>query len=287
MHSHASTDAGASMIKTAVIGYGLSAKTFHLPFIALQPELELVAISSSQPELRLDYPDIKHYQNGDELIRLSDAELVVITSPNDSHYLLAKQALLAGKHVVVDKPVTVNSWEAEELEKLASENERRAKLLLQKEAISQEEYDIASAEFRSLKSQTQLIQAQIAKTTVRAPFSGKIGLRAISKGTYVTPETVIAKLVNTSHQCFIMQFRFGQFFQAPWFSIHKVVHHRVSMGNTPVCTNYPVILIFISQQIGNNILVIAISHVFVIFCIKTPRNSIIRHYSRSHFSFTF
>ncbi|WP_296146605.1 efflux RND transporter periplasmic adaptor subunit [uncultured Flavobacterium sp.] len=81
---------------------------------------------------------------------------------------------------------------------LASENERRAKLLLQKEAISQEEYDIASADFKSSKAQTQLIQAQIAKTTVRAPFSGKIGLRAISNGTYVTPTTPIAKLVNTS-----------------------------------------------------------------------------------------
>ena len=83
-------------------------------------------------------------------------------------------------------------------QKLASENERRAKLLLQKEAISQEEYDISSAEFRSLKAQTQLIQAQIAKTTIRAPFSGKIGLRNISPGTYVTPTTIITKLVSSS-----------------------------------------------------------------------------------------
>lgn len=81
---------------------------------------------------------------------------------------------------------------------LASENERRAKLLLQKEAISQEEYDIASADFLSAKAQTQLIQAQLSKTTVRAPFSGKIGLRYISKGTYVTPTTLIAKLINTN-----------------------------------------------------------------------------------------
>jgi membrane fusion protein (multidrug efflux system) len=83
-------------------------------------------------------------------------------------------------------------------QKLASENERRAKLLLQKEAISQEEYDIASADFLSAKAQAQLIQAQLAKATVRAPFSGKIGLRSISKGTYVTPTTLIAKLVNTT-----------------------------------------------------------------------------------------
>ncbi|MES2747854.1 MAG: efflux RND transporter periplasmic adaptor subunit [Bacteroidota bacterium] len=83
-------------------------------------------------------------------------------------------------------------------ESLASENERRAKLLLQKEAISQEEYDIASADYRTTKSQTQLIQAQIGKTSIRAPFSGKVGLRNISPGTYVTPATLIAKLVNTN-----------------------------------------------------------------------------------------
>ncbi len=83
-------------------------------------------------------------------------------------------------------------------ENLSSENERRAKLLLQKEAISQEEYDIASADFRTAKAQTQLVQAQIGKTTVRAPFSGKIGLRNISPGTYVTPATLVAKLVSTN-----------------------------------------------------------------------------------------
>ena len=81
---------------------------------------------------------------------------------------------------------------------LAAENERRAKLLLEKEAISQEEYDIASADFRTAESQIQLIKAQLSKTVIRAPFSGRIGLRNISKGSYVTPATVIAQLVNTN-----------------------------------------------------------------------------------------
>lgn len=80
---------------------------------------------------------------------------------------------------------------------LAAENERRAKLLLEKEAISQEEYDIASADFRTAQSQIQLIRAQLSKTVIRAPFSGTIGLRNISKGSYVTPATIIAQLVNT------------------------------------------------------------------------------------------
>ncbi|WP_296682370.1 efflux RND transporter periplasmic adaptor subunit [Flavobacterium sp.] len=87
--------------------------------------------------------------------------------------------------------------QAKTKESLASENERRAKLLLQKEAISQEEYDVARADYQSAKAQSQLIQAQIEKTSVRAPFSGKIGLRSISPGTYVTPTLLVAKLVNS------------------------------------------------------------------------------------------
>ncbi len=81
-------------------------------------------------------------------------------------------------------------------EELASENERRAKLLLQKEAISQEEYDVARSDLKSAQAQSQLIKAQISKTSVRAPFSGKIGLRSISPGTYITPSILVAKLVN-------------------------------------------------------------------------------------------
>ncbi len=88
--------------------------------------------------------------------------------------------------------------QAKTKENLASENERRAKLLLQKEAISQEEYDIASADYRTMKAQTQLIQAQMGKTSIRAPFSGRIGLRNISPGTYVTPTTLIANLLSSN-----------------------------------------------------------------------------------------
>lgn len=82
-------------------------------------------------------------------------------------------------------------------EQLAVENERRAQLLLEKEAISQEEYDMARAALQSAKAESQLIAAQLAKATIRAAFSGTIGLRYISEGTYVTPTTSVAKLVDT------------------------------------------------------------------------------------------
>jgi membrane fusion protein (multidrug efflux system) len=87
--------------------------------------------------------------------------------------------------------------QAQTKQNLASENERRARLLLKKEAISQEEYDVASSEYRSAQAQTQLINAQLSKTVIRAPFSGKIGLRSISAGGFITPEKIIANLVST------------------------------------------------------------------------------------------
>lgn len=81
-------------------------------------------------------------------------------------------------------------------QKLAAETEYRAGILLKKEAISKEEYDVALADLRSLQSQTQLTRAQLSKTQIRAPFSGKIGLRAVSSGEYLTPTTTVANLVS-------------------------------------------------------------------------------------------
>lgn len=97
---------------------------------------------------------------------------------------------------VNDNELRAQLSQATTKENLAGENERRAKLLLEKEAISREEYDVAKAEYASMKAQSQLVKAQIAKAAVRAPFSGRIGLRYISKGTYVTPSILIANLVN-------------------------------------------------------------------------------------------
>jgi membrane fusion protein (multidrug efflux system) len=97
---------------------------------------------------------------------------------------------------VNDLELRAQLGQANTKENLAFENERRAKLLLGKEAISQEEYDIARADLKLAQAQSQLVKAQIAKTSVRAPFSGKIGLRSISPGTYITPSLLVAKLVN-------------------------------------------------------------------------------------------
>jgi len=80
--------------------------------------------------------------------------------------------------------------------KLAEQTEYRNKVLLTKEAISKEEYDISLTSLNSYKAQADLAKAQIAKTEVRAPFSGIIGLRNISPGGYLSPQGSIATLVN-------------------------------------------------------------------------------------------
>ncbi|NEM99711.1 efflux RND transporter periplasmic adaptor subunit [Pontibacter burrus] len=98
---------------------------------------------------------------------------------------------------VDDSELRAQLAQAQTRQSLAAENERRAELLLKKEAISREEYDVARADLKSAQAQTQLIQAQLAKTTIRAPFSGRIGLRNVSEGSFISPETVIANLVNT------------------------------------------------------------------------------------------
>jgi len=79
---------------------------------------------------------------------------------------------------------------------LAKQNEYRNGILLQKEAISQQEYDTSLTSLNTLKAQSDVLKAQIAKTEIRAPFSGTIGLRNISPGGYLSPSTSIASLVN-------------------------------------------------------------------------------------------
>ncbi len=80
--------------------------------------------------------------------------------------------------------------------KLAEQTEYRNRILLQKEAVSKEEYDTSLSSLNVFRSQADLIRAQIAKTEVRAPFSGIIGLRNISPGGYLSPQSSIATLVN-------------------------------------------------------------------------------------------
>lgn len=97
-----------------------------------------------------------------------------------------------------DRDIQAQLQEALTKQKLSSSNENRGRQLLAKGAISQEEYDTSLADLESLKSQAQVIRAQLAKTSIRAPFNGKIGLRSISQGEYLTPNKIIANLASVN-----------------------------------------------------------------------------------------
>jgi membrane fusion protein (multidrug efflux system) len=85
---------------------------------------------------------------------------------------------------------------AQATKKLKEDTEKRNKQLLDKGAISQEAYDVAANELNSINADVELLKEQLRKTEIRAPFTGKIGLRNVSQGSYVTPATRIAALQN-------------------------------------------------------------------------------------------
>ncbi len=82
--------------------------------------------------------------------------------------------------------------------KLAQDNEKRLKILLEKEGISQADYEVAINQLNVSNAEIDAITAQIEKTEIRAPFAGTIGLRKISEGAYITPQTPIATLQDAS-----------------------------------------------------------------------------------------
>ena len=118
----------APPIRTAIIGYGYVGRTFHAPLIRATPGFALTVIGSSRPETQVHETAPEARVVSDPLAAVTDPEvdLVVIASPNASHARLAEAALVAGKHVVVDKPFTVTLAEARQVAAVA---ERSGRLL--------------------------------------------------------------------------------------------------------------------------------------------------------------
>lgn len=107
-------------LRTALIGHGYVGRTFHAPLIHSVHGLALALIASSQTEVtQARWPHARVTADYMAAATDADVDLVVIATPNDSHYPLAAAALTAGKHVVIDKPFTVTLDEATELVRLA------------------------------------------------------------------------------------------------------------------------------------------------------------------------
>jgi scyllo-inositol 2-dehydrogenase (NADP+) len=114
-------------IKTALCSFGMSGKVFHAPFLHLNPNFELYGVwERSSKKAATIYPHIKSFDTYEELLADSSIELVVVNTPNATHYNYAKQALLAGKHVIVEKPFVVTVEEGKELIELAKQQGKKA-----------------------------------------------------------------------------------------------------------------------------------------------------------------
>ncbi|MGV3526318.1 MAG: oxidoreductase [Candidatus Sericytochromatia bacterium] len=112
------------MIRTAVMGFGFSARTFHLPFLAHNPAFALVGLSTRQAEAQPLWPELAIYPTPEALLATCEADLIVITAPNAVHYELARQALAQGRHVVLEKPFVNTVAEGEALLALAAQQQR-------------------------------------------------------------------------------------------------------------------------------------------------------------------
>jgi len=83
-------------------------------------------------------------------------------------------------------------------EQLAEQTAARQQKLLKINAISKEEYDMAVNKVNTLSADKEFLEVQLEKTTLHAPFSGRMGLKNISEGAYITPNVVISKLVQSN-----------------------------------------------------------------------------------------
>ena len=116
------------IIRTGIIGFGPGGNTFHAPIIDTTEGLQISKIRArKESEVNLAkqrYPHAVITDNADDIINDADIDLIVIATPNDSHHSLTKQALLANKNVVVDKPFTITTADADDLIKIAKKQNK-------------------------------------------------------------------------------------------------------------------------------------------------------------------
>ncbi|GGA99066.1 Gfo/Idh/MocA family oxidoreductase [Puia dinghuensis] len=109
-------------IKTAICSFGMSGRVFHAPFLHVNPGFEFYSVWEREKNLaQALYPNVKVVRTLEDLLADPAVELVIVNTPNYTHYDYAKKALLAGKHVIVEKPFTVTEAEGLELIALAKQ----------------------------------------------------------------------------------------------------------------------------------------------------------------------
>ena len=113
------------MVRVGLIGFGLAGQAFHAPMIRGVKGMELACVLERHTNnAKQRYPNVRIARSLDELLSDKSINLVVVATPNDSHYSYAKAILEADRHIVVDKPLTPTMKEAEELVRLAAQRRK-------------------------------------------------------------------------------------------------------------------------------------------------------------------
>jgi scyllo-inositol 2-dehydrogenase (NADP+) len=113
------------ILRVGLIGYGFSGATFHAPLLQVLENYEITKVLSSNPEkVHEDLGNVEVVPDIQSILEDSTIELVVITTPNTLHFEMARKSLLAGKHVVIEKPMVNTVEEAEQLVKLAKDRNK-------------------------------------------------------------------------------------------------------------------------------------------------------------------
>lgn len=108
------------MIRVGLVGFGMAGRVFHAPLISSVKGLELAAVvERTKDNAAARYPGVKTCRSVDELLADASIKLVVVATPNSTHFPIAMQALEAARNVVVDKPVALSSEEIKQLAELA------------------------------------------------------------------------------------------------------------------------------------------------------------------------
>ena len=95
------------MIEVGLIGFGLAGRAFHAPVIRAVPGMHLAAIlQRTGNEAAEKYPDVRIVRSLDELLAIREIQLVVIATPNDTHYSFARQCLAALRPALVEQQRT-------------------------------------------------------------------------------------------------------------------------------------------------------------------------------------
>jgi len=111
-------------INTALCSFGMSGWVFHAPFITVNPGFNFYAVLERSKNLAQEkYTGVKTYRTLEAMLADDCVELIIVNTPNNTHYDFTKKALEAGKHVIVEKPFTIITEEANELIALAKKKD--------------------------------------------------------------------------------------------------------------------------------------------------------------------